>query len=46
MGYELAGGWGHAIAKQGKGVPIVLVGDGSYLMMNSDIYSSVLSGHR
>jgi len=46
MGYELAGGWGHAIAKQGKGVPIVLVGDGSYLMMNSDIYSSVLSGHK
>jgi 3D-(3,5/4)-trihydroxycyclohexane-1,2-dione acylhydrolase (decyclizing) len=46
MGYELAGGWGHAIAKKGKGVPIVLVGDGSYLMMNSDIYSSVLSGHK
>ena len=46
MGYELAGGWGHAIAKQGHGVPIVLVGDGSYLMMNSDIYSSVLSGHK
>ena len=46
MGYELAGGWGHAIAKQGNGVPIVLVGDGSYMMMNSDIYSSVLSGHK
>lgn len=46
MGYEVAGGWGHAIAKQGNGVPIVLVGDGSYLMMNSDIYSSVLSGHK
>ena len=46
MGYELAGGWGHAIAKQGHGVPIVLVGDGSYMMMNSDIYSSVLSGHK
>lgn len=46
MGYELAGGWGHAIAKQGHGVPIILVGDGSYMMMNSDIYSSVLSGHK
>jgi 3D-(3,5/4)-trihydroxycyclohexane-1,2-dione acylhydrolase (decyclizing) len=25
---------------------IVFTGDGSYLMMNSDIYSSVLSGHK
>ena len=25
---------------------IVFVGDGSYLMMNSDLYSSVLSGHK
>jgi 3D-(3,5/4)-trihydroxycyclohexane-1,2-dione acylhydrolase (decyclizing) len=25
---------------------IVMVGDGSYLMMNSDIYSSVLTGHK
>src|SRR5258708_11024419 len=24
----------------------VLVGDGAYLMMNSDIYSTVLSGHK
>ncbi len=46
MGYEVAAGWGHAMAKGGKGTPIVLVGDGSYLMMNSDIYSSVLSGHK
>ncbi len=46
MGYEIAGGWGHAMAKDGKGVPIVMVGDGSYLLMNSDIYSSVLSGHK
>ena len=27
------------------GRTIVFVGDGSYLMMNSDLYSSVLSGH-
>jgi 3D-(3,5/4)-trihydroxycyclohexane-1,2-dione acylhydrolase (decyclizing) len=51
MGYEIAGGWGHAMAKTGAdcrqtGVPIVMVGDGSYMMMNSDIYSTVLSGHK
>lgn len=46
MGYEIAGGWGHAMAKQGNGVPIVMVGDGSYMMMNSDIYSTVLTGHK
>ncbi|HXZ16318.1 MAG TPA: thiamine pyrophosphate-dependent enzyme, partial [Roseiarcus sp.] len=50
MGYEIAAGWGHAMANSGPGglggAPIVMVGDGSYLMMNSDIYSSVLSGHK
>jgi len=46
MGYEIAGGWGHAMAKAGDGLPIVMVGDGSYLMMNSDIYSTVLTGHK
>ena len=46
MGYEIAGGWGHAIANAGKGTPIVMTGDGSYLMMNSDIYSTVLTGHK
>ncbi len=46
MGYEVAGGWGHAMAMAGNGTPIVLVGDGSYMMMNSDIHSSVLSGHK
>ena len=46
MGYEIAGGWGHAIAKNGDGIPIVMAGDGSYLMMNSDIYSTVLTGHK
>ncbi len=34
------------MAKDGDGVPIVMVGDGSYMLMNSDIYSSVLSGHK
>ena len=46
MGYEIAGGWGAAMAANGNNETFVLVGDGSYLMMNSDIYSSVLSGHK
>lgn len=46
MGYEIAAGWGHAMAKNGEGTPIVMVGDGTYMMMNSDIYSSVLTGHK
>jgi len=46
MGYEIAAGWGHAMAMGGDGTPIVMIGDGTYMMMNSDIYSSVLSGHK
>lgn len=46
MGYEIAGGWGARIA-QAQREPdkdtIVFTGDGSYLLLNSDIYSSVLS---
>ncbi|MEL6643380.1 MAG: 3D-(3,5/4)-trihydroxycyclohexane-1,2-dione acylhydrolase (decyclizing) [Pseudomonadota bacterium] len=46
MGYEIAGGWGARIA-QSELEPdqdtIVFTGDGSYLLMNSDIYSSVLT---
>ena len=46
MGYEIAGGWGARIA-QAQREPhrdtIVFTGDGSYLLMNSDIYSSVLT---
>ena len=45
MGYEISGGWGAAMALPDKDVT-VFVGDGSYLMMNSDLYSSVLSGHK
>jgi 3D-(3,5/4)-trihydroxycyclohexane-1,2-dione acylhydrolase (decyclizing) len=45
MGYEIAAGWGHAMADP-TATPIVMVGDGSYLIMNSDIYSSVLTGHK
>ena len=50
MGYEIAAGWGHAMANAGPGglggTPIVMVGDGTYMMMNSDIYSTVLTGHK
>jgi len=46
MGYEIAGGWGARIAQMEREPDkdtIVLVGDGAYLLMNSDIYSSVLT---
>lgn len=49
MGYEIAGGWGARIAQaetDPAGETVVLVGDGSYLLMNSDLYSSVLSRHK
>ena len=46
MGYEIAGAWGARIA-QSQQEPerdtITFCGDGSYLMLNSDMYSSVLS---
>jgi 3D-(3,5/4)-trihydroxycyclohexane-1,2-dione acylhydrolase (decyclizing) len=45
MGYETSGGWGAAMAMPDKDVT-VFVGDGSYMMLNSDLYSSVLSGHK
>ncbi len=45
MGYEISGGWGAKMACPNQDV-IVMVGDGSYLMMNSDIYSSILTGHK
>jgi len=45
MGYEISGAWGAAMARP-RGEVFAMVGDGSYLMMNSDIYASVLSGHK
>jgi 3D-(3,5/4)-trihydroxycyclohexane-1,2-dione acylhydrolase (decyclizing) len=45
MGYEIAGAWGARLARP-TGDVIAWVGDGSYLMMNSDIYSTVLSGQK
>jgi 3D-(3,5/4)-trihydroxycyclohexane-1,2-dione acylhydrolase (decyclizing) len=49
MGYELGGGWGARIAQfeqEPQQDTIVFVGDGSYLLMNSDIYSSVLTDRK
>ena len=46
MGYEIAGAWGARIAqsqREPERDTITFCGDGSYMMLNSDIYSSVLS---
>ncbi|MBL8524998.1 MAG: 3D-(3,5/4)-trihydroxycyclohexane-1,2-dione acylhydrolase (decyclizing) [Betaproteobacteria bacterium] len=43
MGYEIAGGLGAKMAEPDRDV-YVMVGDGSYLMMNSEIATSVMLG--
>ena len=45
MGYEIAGGLGVKIARPDSEV-IVIVGDGSYLMLNSEIATSVMLGRK
>jgi 3D-(3,5/4)-trihydroxycyclohexane-1,2-dione acylhydrolase (decyclizing) len=45
MGYEIAGGLGVKLAKPDHDV-IVMVGDGSYMMMNSEIATSVMLGQK
>ncbi|MEN5081640.1 3D-(3,5/4)-trihydroxycyclohexane-1,2-dione acylhydrolase (decyclizing) [Bosea sp. TWI1241] len=45
MGYEIAGGIGAKLADPVREV-VVMVGDGSYLMMNSEIATSVMLGVR
>jgi 3D-(3,5/4)-trihydroxycyclohexane-1,2-dione acylhydrolase (decyclizing) len=45
MGYEIAGGLGVKMAQPDREV-IVMVGDGSYLMMNSEIATSVMLGKK
>jgi 3D-(3,5/4)-trihydroxycyclohexane-1,2-dione acylhydrolase (decyclizing) len=45
MGYEIAGGLGVKIARPEAEV-IVMVGDGSYLMLNSEIATSVMLGRK
>lgn len=51
MGYEVSGAWGASMAmtesaKEAGGEVLAFMGDGSYLMGNSDVFSSVLSGHK
>lgn len=43
MGYEIAGGLGVKMAKPDEEV-VVMIGDGSYLMLNSEIATSVMLG--
>ena len=45
MGYEIAGGLGIKMAAPEREV-YVMVGDGSYLMMNTEIVTSVQEGHK
>jgi 3D-(3,5/4)-trihydroxycyclohexane-1,2-dione acylhydrolase (decyclizing) len=45
MGYEIAGGLGVKLAEPDREV-VVMVGDGSYLMMNSEIVTAVGEGIR
>jgi 3D-(3,5/4)-trihydroxycyclohexane-1,2-dione acylhydrolase (decyclizing) len=45
MGYEIAGGIGVKMAHPDREV-VVTVGDGSYLMMNSEIATSVMLGQK
>jgi 3D-(3,5/4)-trihydroxycyclohexane-1,2-dione acylhydrolase (decyclizing) len=45
MGYEIAGGLGVKMARPDAEV-VVMVGDGSYLMMNSEIATSVMLGQK
>ncbi|MEQ1953251.1 3D-(3,5/4)-trihydroxycyclohexane-1,2-dione acylhydrolase (decyclizing) [Mesorhizobium sp. CN2-181] len=45
MGYEIAGGLGVKLAKPDHDV-IVMLGDGSYMMMNSEIATSVMIGQK
>jgi 3D-(3,5/4)-trihydroxycyclohexane-1,2-dione acylhydrolase (decyclizing) len=45
MGYEIAGAWGARMARR-DGEVIAFVGDGSYLMLNSELYSATLAGDK
>jgi 3D-(3,5/4)-trihydroxycyclohexane-1,2-dione acylhydrolase (decyclizing) len=45
MGYEIAGGLGVRLARA-RGEVFVMVGDGSYLMLNSELQSSVMMGKK
>jgi 3D-(3,5/4)-trihydroxycyclohexane-1,2-dione acylhydrolase (decyclizing) len=45
MGYEIAGGLGIKMARPDANV-VVMIGDGSYMMANSELATSVMLGHK
>jgi 3D-(3,5/4)-trihydroxycyclohexane-1,2-dione acylhydrolase (decyclizing) len=48
MGYEVVAPWGAAMARQlthPAGLVTAIFGDGSYLMLNSEIFSAAFAGH-
>ncbi len=45
MGYEIGGAWGAKMALPDRDV-VSFVGDGSYLMANSDVFSTVFTGRK
>jgi 3D-(3,5/4)-trihydroxycyclohexane-1,2-dione acylhydrolase (decyclizing) len=48
MGYEITGPWGAAMARQVThpgGMVTSIFGDGSYLMLNSELFSAAFAGH-
>ncbi|HYQ79893.1 MAG TPA: 3D-(3,5/4)-trihydroxycyclohexane-1,2-dione acylhydrolase (decyclizing) [Anaeromyxobacteraceae bacterium] len=45
MGYEIAGGLGVKMARPDREV-VVMIGDGSYLMLNSEIATSIMLGRK
>jgi 3D-(3,5/4)-trihydroxycyclohexane-1,2-dione acylhydrolase (decyclizing) len=48
MGYEVVAPWGAAMARElthPDGLVTSIFGDGSYLMLNSELYSAAFSGH-
>lgn len=51
MGYEVSGAWGASMARTAANISsggevLTFMGDGSYLMANSDVFSTVLTGHK
>lgn len=46
MGYEIAGGLGVRMAEPDEREVVVMVGDGSYLMLNSELATSVMMGRK
>jgi 3D-(3,5/4)-trihydroxycyclohexane-1,2-dione acylhydrolase (decyclizing) len=45
MGYEIAGGIGIKMARPNANV-VVMIGDGTYMMANSELATSVMLGHK